>query len=231
MQDALASFLFVRCCPICGERVEDQMLDGHPVYICSSCMQQLPRTEQCSERGNRTEDLFSNDSQFERGAAFLFFDRGSMVREIVHDMKYKHYPELAYQLAHEAALDFLQSDFFDEIDVIIPIPLHPSRYRKRGYNQSEYIAKALSDVSGIPMDTEHLLRVKNNPQQARKKAKDRQQNVHKVFAVTHPEELYRKHILLVDDILTTGNTLHSCMEALHVAKGARYSVFVLGKAR
>ena len=124
-----------------------------------------------------------------------------------------------------------KSDFFDEIDCIIPVPLHKKRFRSRGYNQSEYIAQALSDVTGIPMDTSHLTRERNNPQQALKSGTERKQNVEGIFAVNHPEELYRKHILLVDDVLTTGSTLLSAITTLEVCKGAKFSVFVLAKAR
>lgn len=143
----------------------------------------------------------------------------------------RHLPRIAYDLAREASYDFMQADFFDGIDLIIPIPLHSKRLRERGYNQSEWIARALSEATGIPMDTTHVSRIRNNPQQALQKAKDRATNVEGVFAVNHPEELYRKHILIVDDLITTGSTVRACMKAMKVCRGAKFSVFALGKAR
>jgi len=227
----LSSVLFVRTCPICGERVEGLEQDGSECLICHDCMHHLPRTEQASSRGNNTEDIFYRHPSFVRGSAFLFMDKDSAIRNVVHAFKYHRQPLLAYALAHEAALDYIQSDFFDGIDYIMPVPLHPRRLRQRGYNQSEYIARALSDVSGIPLDLTHLTRVVNNSHQTHLSGRSRQANVLGIFSVNHPEELYRRHILLVDDVLTTGSTLLSCMDALQACRGARFSVFVLGRAR
>ena len=146
-------------------------------------------------------------------------------------MKFHEHPEIATLLAKEAAYDFLQTDFFDGIDVIIPIPLHPKRLRERGFNQSEYIARALSEVTKIPMNTTLLTRRKHTAQQALLQGEERKSNMVNAFEVNHPEELYRKHILLVDDLITSGATMRACMQALQPCRGARYSVFALCKAR
>lgn len=230
IREAIGAVLFTRCCPICGERVETKSIKEKPLYVCNHCMRTLPRTEQAATRGNLTEDIFHDIPSFQRGAAFLYYNQTTSLHNLFHCFKYGHQPEIAYQLAYEAAGDFLQADFFDEIDLIMPVPLHPKRFKLRGYNQCDYIAQALSEVTRIPVDTTHLLRIKNNPQQALLKGKERTTNVNNIFQVNHPEELYRKHILLVDDILTTGSTLRSCINALSLCKGAQFSVFVLGKA-
>ena len=167
----------------------------------------------------------------QRAAAFLFFDKESTIRDVVHAMKYKDRPEIAYQLGRQAALEMQYADFFDEIDVIVPIPLHPKRLRERGYNQSEYIARGISDVTGIPVDTTHVERVRNTPQQALQRGEDRMKNVEGAFAVNHPEQLYHKHILLVDDLITTGETARACLKAMKRCRGAQFSVFSLCKAR
>lgn len=220
------SLFYPHCCACCGRLLEDP---HEP--ICSPCLQRLPRTEQATLHPNMTEELFLDNTRFRRGAAFLFYDKKSPVRRMFHRMKYQRRPEIAYTLAREAAYEFEQADFFEGIDLIIPIPLHPKRLRQRGYNQSEYIARALSEVTGIPYDTTHITRVRNNPQQALMQGAEREQNVRDIFRVNHPEELYRKHILIVDDLITTGNTIRSSMTALNDCRGATYSVFSLGKAR
>lgn len=211
---------------MCGCLLEDES-----TTLCPDCIQHLPRTEQCALRGNMTEELFSDLPRFQRAAAFLFFDKGADIQHVIHKMKFHEQPRIAYDLAREAAYDFMQADFFEDIDLIIPIPLHPHRLRERGYNQSEWIARALSETTGIPVDTTHVRRIRNNPQQALQKAQDRASNVEGVFAVNHPEELYCKHILIVDDLITTGSTVRACIKALHVCRGAEFSVFALGKAR
>lgn len=177
-----------------------------------------------------TEELFRDIHNFVRGAVFLFFKKKDDTQQLTHLFKYGNRPDIAKALTEEAAGDFLAADFFDGIDVIIPVPLHPKRLRERGYNQSEYIARALGQATGIPVDCEHLLRIVNNPKQATKSASEREENVKGIFEVRYPEDLYRKHILLVDDIITTGSTIRSCMKSLRVCRGCKISVFALGKA-
>lgn len=214
-------------CPMCGHLIQPD-----EPCLCHTCMAHLPRTEQAQFRQNGTEQLFMGKTpHFRRGGAFLFFDRGAPVQYLIHTFKYGRRPEIGYHLAREAAQDWMQTDFFDDIDLIIPIPLHPHRYRKRGYNQSEWIARGLSEVTGIPIDTTHVERVKDNPHQARLHQSQRDANVCDIFQINHPEEMYHKHILLVDDLITTGATMRACLHAMRRFRGARFSVFALGKAR
>ena len=110
------------------------------------------------------------------------------------------------------------------------MPLHPKRLRERGYNQSEYIARGISELTGIPIDTTHVLRVVNTPKQALQEGEERKTNVAKAFAVDRPEELRGKHILVVDDLITTGETMKACLHAMKRIRGARFSVFALCKA-
>lgn len=217
--------LFPRTCPGCGELIETNEA------ICPVCLRLLPRSEEVALRHNLTEDLFCSDPRFVRGASFTLFTHDAPIRKFIHQMKYNERPDIACQLTREAAADFMQSDFFDGIDVIIPIPLHPRRYRLRGYNQSEYIARTLGKQTGIAVEVTHITRCVNNPQQARTGGRDRATNVKGIFTVNHPEEMYHKHILLVDDVITTGSTIRSCMQAMTPFRGCKISVFALGKAR
>jgi ComF family protein len=167
----------------------------------------------------------------DKAAAYLFFEKQHPIQQMVHKMKYSAQPLIGYQLGKQAAREFICTDFFDGIDIIMPIPLHRKRFRNRGYNQSEYIARGLSEITGIPIDTTHLLRIKDTPQQALQKGQDRKNNVVDAFEVNHPEQLYRKHILLVDDLITTGETVKACIQSMRPVRGAIYSVFALCKAR
>lgn len=199
--------------------------------FCDECLHSLPRTEQDILRQNSTEFAFGKVSHFERGAAFLFYEQEHPIRLVMHKMKYAEQPSIAYHLALEAAREFMHSDFFDGIDVIIPIPLHKSRIRSRGYNQSEYIANGISKITGIPVDTTHVERVKNTPQQALQNKEGRKTNVSNAFVVNHPEQMYHKHILVVDDLITTGETIKACLQSMRLFRGARFSVFALCKPR
>ena len=225
---SLCSLFFPRRCPLCGRYVGEHFSDG---ALCNECLRTLPRTEQAVVRHNGTEDALAGVGHLDKAAAYLFFEKQHPIQQMVHKMKYSAQPLVGYQLGKQAAREFICTDFFDGIDIIMPIPLHRKRFRNRGYNQSEYIARGLSEITGIPIDTIHLQRIKDTPQQALQKGQDRKNNVADAFEVNHPEQLYRKHILLVDDLITTGETVKACIQSMRPVRGATYSVFALCKAR
>lgn len=209
--------------------------------LCPQCLAALPRTEQAVLRQNSTEmavlgrvyDVVAAAKVMHlgRSAAFLFYEKDSPIQRLIHKMKYADQPLIGYQLGWQAAMEMQDADFFDEIEVIIPMPLHRRRLRERGYNQSEYIARGISDYTGIPVDTSHVTRERNTPKQALQDSENRKTNVKDAFAVNHPEQLYHKHILVVDDLITTGETMKACLHAMKKIRGATFSVFALCKAR
>ena len=217
------------------------MCGGYSDGLCETCFRHLPRTEQAAIRQNATEmELIRNGTNYngikkamhlDKAAAYLFYEKKHAVQQVIHKMKYKDQPLIGYQLGKLAAMEFQYADFFDDIDLIIPIPLHPKRLRERGYNQSEYIARGICEITGIPIDTSHLTRVRHTPKQALQTGDDRKNNVANAFAVNHPEQLYHKHILVVDDLITTGETIRSCLRAMKQFRGAKFSVMALCKAR
>ena len=221
--ESLCSLFYPRTCPMCGKYTNGM--------FCAECLAALPRTEQAEIRQNGTEMLLADVKHLERAAAFLFFEKEHPIQEVVHKMKYAEQPEIAYRLGRQAALEFQYAGFFEGIDRIIPMPLHKNRLRTRGYNQSEYIARGISEVTDIPMDTTHVTRIKDTPQQALQSGEDRKSNVTDAFAVNHPEQLYHQHLLLVDDLITTGETVKACLQAMQAFRGATFSVFALCKAR
>ena len=216
------------------------MCGGYSDGICKDCLRTLPRTEQAALRQNETEYVLAGEvndfvkrmkvMHLDKAAAFLHYEKDHPIQHAIHKMKYADQPLIGYQLGRLAATEMLYADFFDGIDVIMPVPLHSKRLRERGYNQSEYIARGISDVTGIPIDTIHLLRIRNTPKQALQSGAERKHNVADAFAVEHPEQLYRKHILVVDDLITTGETMRSCLKAMRRFRGAQFTVFALCKA-
>ena len=204
------------------------MCGGYSDGLCEDCFNSLPRTEQAELRGNSTEQTLVGDvydlvssrkaMHLERGAAFLFYEKDHPVQQAIHAMKYADQPMIGYHFGRLAAMEMQYADFFDGIDVIVPIPLHPKRLRERGYNQSEYIARGISEVTGLPIDTIHVTRERNTPKQALQRGEERKHNVNNAFAVNHPEQFYHKHILVVDDLVTTGETMRSCLKAMKPVK-------------
>ena len=227
----LLDLLCPHTCPMCG---------AYSQGICADCLRSLPRTEQAALRQNSTKYVLAGEvhdfvkqmkvMHLDKAAAFLHYEKDHPIQRAIHKMKYGDQPLVGQQIGHVAATDMLYADFFDGIDVIIPVPLHPKRLRERGYNQSEYIARGIREVTGIPVDTTHVVRVKNTPKQALQTGEGRRHNVADAFAVNQPEQLYRKHILVVDDLITTGETMRSCLKAMKRIRGAKFSVFALCKA-
>ena len=225
---SLLSLFYPRTCPFCGKYIsEKQIATDHIEWLCTDCWGHLPRTEQDHIRQNGTEDLFP---EVERAAAYLFYEKDHAIQHVIHRMKYADQPDLGYWMGRQAVLDWHNEAFFDGIDYIIPMPLHPKRLRERGYNQSEYIARGISEITGIPVDTTHVMRVKNTPKQALQDGEGRKTNVAEAFDVNHPEQLYHKHLLVVDDLITTGETMKACLHAMRKCRGAKVSVFALCKA-
>ena len=238
----LVDLFYPKTCPFCGRYISRRdITTEHIDFICADCLRRLPRTEQDEIADNGTEMALLNGASslsvarksmhLVRAWAYLFFEKQHPIQHVIHRMKYADEPELGYRLAQQAVLSCKDEDFFDEIDLIIPMPLHPKRLRERGYNQSEYIARGISSITGLPIDTTHVTRVRNTPKQALQDGDGRKTNVADAFSVNHPEQLYHKHILLVDDLITTGETIKACLRAMRVIRGAKFSVFALCKAR
>ena len=140
------------------------------------------------------------------------------------------YSEVFYRLGRLAAQEYIDADIFDDVDYLVPVPLHPRRMHERGFNQAEEICKGMSDVLHIPVDTQHLVRVRNNPHQSRSEFQRRKDNVKDLFEIRYPEEWKNKHIVLVDDVITSGATMMACMRKMTPIRGCRIGVFALGWA-
>ncbi|WP_242695843.1 ComF family protein [Desertivirga brevis] len=156
--------------------------------------------------------------------AFLYFSKGSRVQSLLHQLKYNNRPEVGLKLGHlyGKQLSSALSSFLP--DVIVPVPLHPKRQKKRGYNQSEYFARGLSETMHIPIDTSTLQRGAFTSSQTKKSRFLRYENMKDVFFLSKAEEFEGKHILLVDDIITTGATIESSAIPIHEVPATKISI-------
>ncbi len=233
---AMMEVLFPSCCAACGLKLlqEEQT-------ICSSCLSSIARTEHNILPNNGIDMLFADLQhkahhriRYEKGGAFAFYnrERGFILRKLIEQGKFGMHPnpQIFYELGRTAAQEWVDADIWDDVDVLVPVPLHPRRLRERGFNQAEWICRGLSDVLHIPIDTEHMTRVKNNPHQSLSRFERRGKNVEDVFQIRYPEEWKNKHVLFVDDVITSGSTLFSCIKKTSPIRGCRVSVFALGWA-
>ena len=220
----ILNFLLPQQCIMCGER-----LMANEQHLCSQCYLHLPFTQYHLVEHNLLEKQFWGLFPIEK-AVSMFHHDGEKTRHIIYQIKYYGHPEIGYHLAKQYADELKKCQFFEDIDMIIPIPLHWKRQLKRRYNQSHYIARGISHQTGIPMDKHVVKRVKNNPSQTRLNAQQRTENVKNIFQLTHPEKIAGKHILLIDDVVTTGATLTSCAQELAKAPDVRISILTLAVA-
>ena len=160
----------------------------------------------------------------------MFQYEGENTRHILHNIKYFDRPEAAVTLARIFAREQQESDFFGGIDAIIPLPLAKKKQRKRGYNQCDYIAKGLSLQTGIPIYDDVAIRTVNNPTQTHLDHDQRRENVKGIFQLTDPQKIAGMHVLLVDDVITTGSTLLSFAEEIAKAPDVSISIFSLAYA-
>lgn len=219
------SLLFPRCCVVCG-----RPLAKGEECICAMCNINLPRTNYHLQKDNQVEQLFWGKIPLERATSFFFYRKGSDFRQILHQLKYGGQKEIGAIMGRYMASELTVSGFFEGIDVIIPVPLHKRKQRIRGYNQSEWIARGISAVTGIRIDTEVIVRRKHTDTQTRKSTFERWENVDGIFELHHAESLKGKHLLVVDDVLTTGATTVACASRLVEIEGVRISVLTLAVA-
>lgn len=217
----IIELFFPRLCPVCGRK-----LLPDEAGICTGCLLRLPYTGLGNTPGNALEQCFWGLFPIERASTLFVYDKDSPYARLLHAMKYHHQPRLCREMGRLMAQTWKESGFFDGIDCLVPVPLHPDRQRKRGYNQSEELARGLSQVTGIPVCTTAVVRVRNNLSQTHKSVFERWSNTDALFQTvpTAPTWLAGRHILLVDDVTTTGATLTACAEALQGIPGLRISV-------
>ena len=220
--DDLLSLLFPRICYACG----NHLIRGEKL-ICTECYVLIPRTNYHLEEDNPVARIFWGRCRIERAAAFSFYNRDSRIRRLIHNLKYKGVQDIGPELGKMYGLVLMNSGFTRDIDLIIPVPLHPSKERIRGFNQSYLISLGISQVTGITVDSTSLRRVSSTSTQTKKSRYERWKNVEGTFMVQDSSAVTCKHILLVDDVITTGSTMESCVNELLKSEGVRVSVAAL----
>lgn len=217
----LSNLFFPRLCPVCGcllGRVNDP--------LCPSCFMRLVRTHYDDLADNPLARSFIGIVDIRKATAFLLFRKEGDVQKLIHSFKYHGNKSLAHYLGAVAARELKLTSIFEKVDVIVPVPLHPRKQRQRGYNQSELIADGIASVTGLPVDSTSLRRIRYTETQTGMTAEERERNVSGVFAV-ESRALEGKHVLLIDDVVTTGATAIQSARALLGVSGVEVSLLAL----
>ncbi len=199
-------------------------------HICLACCHHLPWLCQSAFHHNEAVLRLAGRLPFGQAAAAFKYQKESSVQILFESFKYQGNKQLAYYLGAMAAHRLKPSGFFREIDCLLPLPLHPDKYRKRGYNQAEWIAKGMASVLGISLETTAVVRQQANATQTRKNRWQRQLNVDEAFALRDSGALRGKRVLLIDDVLTTGATMAACGRIVWLASPAQLNFFALALA-
>lgn len=220
--------LFPRLCVACT-----RLLVGQEQHLCTSCQATLPRASD--------DSLLSTQLPYKLAAypevcgvdAYLVYRKKGRVQRLLHALKYKKQPEAGMLLGRLYGQELLASGRWPEgVDLIVPVPLHPRKYRQRGYNQSDCLAQGLSESTGVPWQADFLRRTRYTASQTGKNKSERWENVKGIFELTDPNAtLERRRVILVDDVLTTGATLQACVDVLVKARCKEIYIMTLAAAQ
>lgn len=205
---SLLDVLFPRTCHIC-----DTPLAPHERFACTHCLAGLPRSGFHRRKLNPMEERFAGIFPFERATGHFLYNREGPLSILIQDMKYRRFPAIGNMLGELAATELFSTGFFADAEVIIPVPMHRWKQWRRGYNQTHHIAQGVSKATGIPVSLT-LRAIRSHHTQTSLSREQRLANTSGLFQVTRPEEVEGKHVVLLDDVCTTGSTLISSAEAL-----------------
>lgn len=222
---ALALLFFPDICCHCGER-----LVGEKGKLCTHCQLHLPVTDYATRANNMSELRLAGRIPFVAATSYLTFTHGNITQSIIHSIKYRNGTVLARTAGSWLGTSLAESDRFNGVDVIVPVPLHRRKQRRRGYNQSALICYGIADTFQRPVVEDCLRRHAHTTTQTHLSRMERAENLKGVFSLRHPQRLENKHILLVDDVLTTGATMEACWSVLKQIRGIRISIATLAVA-
>jgi ComF family protein len=223
-QDFLSLFFPVTCAS-CGKS-----LFQNEDSICTHCHYHLPKTSFHLLNDNPVAKIFWGRVNIEAATAFFTFSKGSKVQHLIHQLKYKGQEQIGFSLGKWYGKELVKSLAYQTVDVIIPVPLHKKKLRKRGYNQSECFARGLACSMHSPVDSGVLFRSASSETQTKKSRFIRWKNVETIFYTKNEWHLRDKHILLVDDVVTTGATLEACAQVLSKIEGVKVSIATIAFA-
>lgn len=217
------ALFYPNTCRMCGT----PLLKGETT-LCTKCIASLPYTRYWEYEDNPVAQKFWGQINATAACSLLHFRKGAKVRKLIHQLKYKGKTEIGYKLGYLLGVHLKTNAAYADIDYVIPVPLHRRKQQKRGYNQSDFIASGVADALGAKAAPSLVRRSTYTTTQTQKNRIERFQNVRSIFEVTHPTLIEGKHLLVIDDVITTGATIESCAAELLNAAPCRVSIASIG---
>ena len=221
----LLNLFFPKVCLACQNYLTDNEL-----HICTQCRHQLPLTNFHFDKSNAVHKMLYGRVKLEEATALLHFSKKGIVQQLMHNLKYRGYQVIGEFLGEWLGEELKTSNAYKAIDVVVPVPLHKSKQRKRGYNQVEKFGKVLAKALNADYNSDTLIKISATKTQVFKDRLKRSLNIEANFTISNKDTLKHKHILLVDDIITTGATIESCANALFSIEGIKLSVATMAIA-
>ena len=222
IKESILHVVFPHVCDGCGSdllNIESR--------LCIRCVASLPETNFEQHAGNPVEKLFWGRMQIINAAAHFYFTKESLMQHLMHQFKYKSNKELGLQLGRMMGNDLMFSGRFNDIDALIPLPLFPSKEKKRGYNQATVLCDGIAEILNLPVLTNLITRPQHTETQTKKGRIERWKNIEGKFLLKDAKAIQNKHLLLVDDVVTTGATLEACGNELLSAGNVKLSLATL----
>ena len=205
-------------------------LVGNEKVLCSKCIYDMPLTHYCFEENNALEQLFWGRVKVEKAVAYYHYRKGSRYQDLLHLFKYRGKMEIGYELGRMLGKTLSTHPHFLTTDVLVPVPLHWKKEKKRGFNQSEIIAKGINQVLNKQLILQNVKRNVDTSSQTSKSRYERWQNVENIFTVQNKDLFRNKHVLLIDDVVTTGATLEAMAAVIQEIENTKISIAALAVA-
>ena len=209
----------------------NKLLINSEKVTCLWCLYNLPRTKYHLLKENFVFELFYGRANIENATSMFFFDKGTNYQRIIHKLKYKGEKDIGVEFGRVFGNEIKESEDYSNFDYIVPVPLHPDKMKRRGFNQSECIADGLSTSMNIDVNTHNLIRTINTNTQTKKSRFERFENTKDVFTLNEASDLNNKSVLLVDDVVTTGSTLEACSNVITDTTNCKVSIATLAVAK